>query len=137
MQFAKLPEAGVPNAGVTKVGLVANTNDPEPVSSVTEAAKLALDGVAKNVATPEPKPEIPVETGKPVQFVSVPDAGVPSVWVVIVGLDNVGEIKYVFCWVKFVPSLHTVIVLPAGMVMVVPFVASVPIVGYELAIVAA
>ena len=33
VQLAKLPEAGVPNAGVIKVGLVANTNFPEPVSS--------------------------------------------------------------------------------------------------------
>ena len=48
--------AGVPNAGVTNVGLVANTNAPEPVSSLTIAAKLAEVGVAKNVATPVPNP---------------------------------------------------------------------------------
>ena len=46
-----IPEAGVPNAGVTNVGLVANTNAPEPVSSVTAAARFAELGVAKNVAT--------------------------------------------------------------------------------------
>jgi hypothetical protein len=39
------PEAGVPSAGVTKVGEVANTNAPEPVSSVIKVAKLALVGV--------------------------------------------------------------------------------------------
>ena len=33
MQFVNVPLAGVPNAGVTKVGLVANTNEPLPVSS--------------------------------------------------------------------------------------------------------
>ena len=39
--------------------------------------KFALDGVAKNVATPEPRPDTPVEIGKPVQLESVPDEGVP------------------------------------------------------------
>jgi hypothetical protein len=33
-----LPEAGVPSAGVTRVGDVANTSEPVPVSSVTAAA---------------------------------------------------------------------------------------------------
>ena len=41
---------------VTNVGLVAKTKAPEPVSSVTAAAKLALEGVANHVATPVPKP---------------------------------------------------------------------------------
>jgi hypothetical protein len=58
--FVKVPEAGVPSAGVTNVGLVANTKEPEPVSSVTAAAKLAEDGVPKNVATPVPKDVMPV-----------------------------------------------------------------------------
>ena len=49
MQFVKVPLDGVPRAGVTNVGLVANTKEPEPVSSVTAAAKLAEDGVPKNV----------------------------------------------------------------------------------------
>ena len=86
MQFAKLPEAGVPNAGVTKVGLVANTKAPEPVSSETAAARLALEGVAKNVATPVPRPEIPVATGSPVAFVKVAEEGVPNAGVTKVGL---------------------------------------------------
>jgi hypothetical protein len=50
----------VPRTGVTKVGEVAKTNAPEPVSSVTAAAKLAEDGVPKNVATPVPKDVMPV-----------------------------------------------------------------------------
>jgi hypothetical protein len=73
VQLAKLPDAGVPNAGVTNVGLVANTKDPEPVSSVTAAARFALDGVPKNVATPAPKevkPVPPLATGR-----------VPDTWV--------------------------------------------------------
>jgi hypothetical protein len=60
VQPLKVPDVGVPNTGVTKVGLVANTNAPEPVSSVTVEAKFADDGVPKNVATPEPSEVIPV-----------------------------------------------------------------------------
>ena len=51
---------GLPNAGVTRVGEVANTNEPEPVSSVTAAAKLAELGVPRKVATPLPKDVMPV-----------------------------------------------------------------------------
>jgi hypothetical protein len=39
---------------------------------------LAELGVAKKVATPEPKPEMPVDTGKPVALVKVALTGVPS-----------------------------------------------------------
>ena len=73
VQLAKLPDEGVPSAGVTKVGLVANTKAPEPVSSVTAAARFALDGVPKKVATPAPKevkPVPPLATGR-----------VPDTWV--------------------------------------------------------
>ena len=63
--------------GLTSVGVLAKTSAPVPVSSVTAVAKFALDGVAKNVATPDPSPEIPVETGNPVALVSVPLDGVP------------------------------------------------------------
>ena len=60
------------------VGLAFVTRLPSPVSSVTAAIRFALDGVARNVATPVPSPLMPVETGKPVQLVSVPLLGVPS-----------------------------------------------------------
>ena len=86
---------GVPKAGVTNVGLVANTNDPVPVSSVTAAARFALDGVAKNVATPVPKPLTPVLMGKPVVFVKTPLAGVPRAGAVNVGLVNVTPVNVV------------------------------------------
>jgi hypothetical protein len=92
------PEAGVPSAGVTKVGDVANTNAPEPVSFVTAAARLADVGVPSHVATPEPKdvmpvpplatgkvPVTPVDKGSPVKFVATPDCGVPSIGVTSVG----------------------------------------------------
>ena len=75
-----------PILGVTSVGLVANTSAPEPVSSVTAPAKFALEGVARNVATPVPSPLTPVLIGSPVQLVNVPDVGVPRAGVVNVGL---------------------------------------------------
>ena len=74
----KLPEVGVPKRGVTNVGLVANTIGPDPVSSVIAANKLALDGVARNVAIFAARPLTPVEIGNPVTFVATKAAGVPN-----------------------------------------------------------
>lgn len=84
----KLNEVPVaaPMTGVTKVGVLANTKAPDPVSSVIAVAKLELDGVAKNVATPDPNPLTPVEIGKPVPFVKVTDVGIPKIGVTNVGL---------------------------------------------------
>ena len=45
VQDVKVPPDGVPNTGVTKVGLVANTNDPLPVSSDIAVANSAEDPV--------------------------------------------------------------------------------------------
>jgi len=75
--FVRVPEEGVPRAGVTNVGEVAKTKAPDPVSPVTADARLALEGVARNVATPVPNPLTPVEIGRPVALVSVPLDGVP------------------------------------------------------------
>jgi hypothetical protein len=62
--MAPVSKSDVPVAapifGVTSVGEVAKTVAPVPVSSVKAAAKLALDGVPRNVATPVPKAERPV-----------------------------------------------------------------------------
>lgn len=74
-----------PKVGVVSDGDVAKTNAPEPVSSVTAAAKFDDEGVAKNVATLAAKPDTPVDIGKPVQFVSVPEDGVPKAGVTKVG----------------------------------------------------
>lgn len=82
-----------PNTGVTKVGVVANTALPVPVLVVKAASKLALDGVAKKVATPAAKPDTPVLIGKPVQLVRVPEEGVPKTGVVKVGVFKVGVAK--------------------------------------------
>ena len=63
----------MPRTGVTSVGLVAKTNEPDPVSSVTALARLAEEGVPHHVAIPVPKLVIPVPplaTGRvPVTFV--------------------------------------------------------------------
>jgi len=74
--LVRLTDVGVPRAGLTRVGLVANTNEPLPVSSVTAAAKLALDGVPSHVATPAPRPPILLGV-MPVQFDKLPLLGVP------------------------------------------------------------
>ena len=86
VQLARLPEDGVPKTGVTRVGDVANTLTPVPVLSVSAVAKLADDGVIKNAVTPAPVPETPVEIGRPVQLVKVPEPGVPNTGVMKVGV---------------------------------------------------
>ena len=72
------PRTGVTSVGVVSVGEVANTATPVPVSSVKAVLKLALLGVAKNVAMPVANPLTPVAIGNPVQLVNVPLVGVPS-----------------------------------------------------------
>jgi hypothetical protein len=88
VQFVSVPDVGVPKTGLISVGVLANTRAPVPVSSVTAKARLELVGVARKVATPVPSPEIPLETGRPVQFVSVPEEGVPRI-----GVTSVGEVE--------------------------------------------
>lgn len=78
-----LVPVAAPMTGVTSVGVVANTAEPVPVSSVKAVRKLALLGVAKKVAIPVPKPLTPVKTGSPVQLVKVPLVGVPNTGVTI------------------------------------------------------
>jgi hypothetical protein len=79
VQFAKLPEVGVPKMGVTKVGLVESTLFPEPVDVVTPVPPLATGKV----------PVTPVVKGRPVALVSVTEVGVPRIGVTSVGLvDN-------------------------------------------------
>ena len=64
-------EVGTP----ARVGELAKTNDPVPVSSVTAVARFADDGVPSHVATPEPNEVIPVP---PFATGSVPDTCVVS-----------------------------------------------------------
>jgi hypothetical protein len=84
--FVRTAALGVPRFGVTKTGEVANTAEPVPVSFVRAAKRLALVGVARNVATPVPNPDTPVLIGRPVAFVSTPADGVPIFGVVNTGL---------------------------------------------------
>ena len=83
-----LVAVATPIVGVTNVGEVANTKDPVPVSSVTAEIKFALVGVARNVATPVPKPDTPVLIGNPVAFVNVTLVGVPNI-----GVTKVGDVE--------------------------------------------
>ena len=55
-------------------GTVARTGEPEPVTAF-----------AKPVATPVPRPVMPVDNGRPVALVSVKDVGVPKAGAVSVG----------------------------------------------------
>jgi hypothetical protein len=88
VMFVATMAVGVPKLGVTKVGDVANTSEPVPVSSVTAARKLVDEGVPKNVATPVPRPATPVLIGKPVALIRSAWPTVPSRGLVIVGLVN-------------------------------------------------
>ncbi len=85
VKFVATPLEGVPRAGVTSVGDVAKTSAPVPVSFVTAEIRFALDGVARKVATPVPRPLTPVAIGRPVALVSVAADGVPRFGVVSVG----------------------------------------------------
>ena len=77
---AKRTEVAVaaPSDGVTRFGDVAKTKAPVPVSLVTAAIRLALEGVARKVATPVARPDTPVLIGSPDVFVRTPDVGVPK-----------------------------------------------------------
>jgi len=65
--------------GAIKLGFVLNTSEPVPCSSVHADAIFVEENVLNMVATPVPKPLTPVEIGKPVQLVRVPDAGTPKI----------------------------------------------------------
>jgi len=81
--LVKTPLAGVPRAGVTSVGELAKTSAPVPVSSVTAAARFALEGVPRNAAIPVPNDVMPVPPLATGRVPATPDArftvGVASV----------------------------------------------------------
>lgn len=114
MLLKEVPVA-TPILGVTNVGDVAKTKEPDPVSSVIADTRLADDGVARNVATPVPSPDTPVEIGNPVAFVRTPDDGVPSAGVVKTGEVNVlfVNVEVEFSVTTF--ELLTVAVVPSTM----------------------
>jgi hypothetical protein len=67
-QLVSVPEVGVPNRGVTSVGETESTLLPVPVEVDVPVPPFAAGRV----------PVTPVERGKPVQLVRVPDDGVPK-----------------------------------------------------------
>src|SRR5260221_5820720 len=67
VQFISVPEVVMPRRGVTRVGLVDNTTATVPVLVVTPVPPRATGNVLMG----------PPSIGKPVQFVSTPDVGVP------------------------------------------------------------
>ena len=99
--IAPVVPPAVPTVTVEEsVGAVSNTSFPLPVSSVIADARLALEGVAKNVGIHVPSHDTHVEIGSPVQFVRVQEAGVPST-----GATNVLLVKIsVHASVAIVPS---------------------------------
>ena len=69
----------VVNVGVAIVGEVLKTKLPaEPVLSEMIVPRFALLGVARNVATLEPRPLTPEEIGRPVALARLPEEGVPK-----------------------------------------------------------
>lgn len=72
--FVSVAAEGVPKFGVVKTGDVCSAIPPEPETAAASAA-----------ATPVPSPDMPVDTGRPVAFVSVAADGVPRLGVVSVG----------------------------------------------------
>ena len=112
---------------VVSVGEVAKTASPDPVSSVNAAAKFADDGVARKVATFVPSPLTPVETGSPVQLVSVPLEGVPRTGVTSVGLVSTTNFEPVPVWLAITVALPVLVITPVRFAFVVT-VAAEPVV---------
>jgi len=75
VRFVTTPLAGVPSAGVTRVGDVDKTTLPEPVEVVTPVPPRNTVSV----------PVVPATIGSPVALVSVAEDGVPSAGVTRVG----------------------------------------------------
>ena len=132
VQLARLPEDGVPKAGVTRVGEVANTKDPVPVSSVTAEAKLEDEGVIKNAVTPTPVP-VTLPTGI-VQFVRVPEEGVPKTGVTRVG--EVANTKDPVPVLSEITPANSEEVVAANTLSLLPVVVKVPAVGNVTLVVA-
>lgn len=73
--LVNVTDVGVPKTGVTNVGDVDKTLLPDPVDVVTPVPPFATGKV----------PVTPVDRGKPVAFVKVPEVGVPKMGVTKVG----------------------------------------------------
>jgi hypothetical protein len=122
-----LVAVATPKTGVTRVGDVANTLTPVPVLSVRADAKLADEGVPKKVATPVANPDTPVEIGRPVQLVRVPEDGVPNAGVTRVG--DVANTKAPLPVSSEITPANCNEVVAANTLRLLPVVVNVPAVG--------
>lgn len=129
--LVSVSDEGVPRFGVTNVGEVAKTSAPDPVSSVTAAATLALVGVASIVAIPVARPETPELIGRPVALVSTAEAGVPSAGVTSVGEFDSTTLPEPVDDVTPVPPLATLSVPLRVTTPVVPVLGERPVVPAE------
>lgn len=57
--MVSVADVGVPRIGVISVGLVPKTFSPVPVDVVRALSKFALDGVVRNVDTPDAGGRLP------------------------------------------------------------------------------
>jgi len=112
VMFVPTNAVGVPNAGVTNAGLVERTFAPEPVDVVTPVPPFNTGKV----------PVMPVVAGKPVQFVNVPEVGVPKM-----GLTNVGVFANTTPPVPVAAEVEPVPPLAVGSVPVTPVVKGRPV----------
>ena len=77
VQLDNVPEVGVPRTGVTNVGLVDKTLEPEPVDEVTPVPPLATARVPEEIfpalsdVRDAPDPEKPVAVAVPVTVTPV------------------------------------------------------------------
>lgn len=98
VRLVTTPLEGVPNAGVTSVGEVAKTAEPEPVSSVSAPESWADVNDPKDVAFPT-EVTAPVKLALVVTLPAVKPAAVPVIFVPIraegvpnAGVTRVGEV---------------------------------------------
>lgn len=75
--LVSVTEEGVPRFGVVNVGEVDKTMEPDPVTAFP-----------RELATPAPRPETPVEIGRPLPLVNVIADGVPKL-----GVTRAGEFE--------------------------------------------
>jgi hypothetical protein len=96
----KTPDVGVSNAGVVRLGDVANTREPpEPVLVVIALNRLADEGVPSHVEMPEPRP-VSDDCAYPLHELKTPDAGVPSA-----GVTRAGDVAHTIAPVPVPPSV--------------------------------
>src|SRR3989344_5817881 len=81
-EIVVVPTAKAVTVVFPKVEVPVTPTVPEKVAA---AAKLAVEGVARKVATPVPNPDTPVLIGRPVALVRVAADGVPRFGVVKTG----------------------------------------------------